>query len=234
MKIAIMQPYIFPYIGYMQMVNAVDTFVFYDDVNFIKQGWVNRNNILVGKNVYLFTIPLEGATSFCEIRKTKINQHLYGLWKTKFLQTLTQNYKKAPFFEATFNIINEVLNKETDVISGLAVESVQKISEYLDIKTKFKLSSNAYNNKELDRKERLIDICKKEGASYYINAIGGQKLYQKQDFAKEGIQLSFIKSKPIEYQQFKNDFVPWLSIIDVMMFNSVTEIKDILNKFELH
>lgn len=233
MRIAVMQPYLFPFIGYFQMINSVDKFIFYDDVNFIKQGWINRNAILLNNKAHVFTTPIDSANSFVEIKETRINKKLYEGWKSKFLQTVFQNYKKAPYFEQTYPLIVKVLDSETDTISDLAISSVLEVSKYLNIKTKFEISSKKYNNKNLNRQNRLIDICNQENAGYYINAIGGQALYEKKDFAIHNIQLNFILSKPIDYKQFSGEFVPWLSIIDVLMFNSPEEVNEMLNQYEL-
>lgn len=233
MKLAIMQPYLFPYIGYFQMIKAVDKFVFYDDVNFIKQGWINRNKILLQGKEFMFTVPLEKANSFCLIKDTSINQRFYENWSLKFIQTINQNYKKAPYFDDTFSIITNVLNQNTTSISELAIESIKQVSEYLELNTLFIKSSETYNNRSLERQERLIDICKCENTTHYINAVGGMELYNKDDFKKEGIRLDFIKASPIVYKQFNNDFVSWLSIIDVLMFNSKEDIKLMLDSYEL-
>ncbi|MFV0234517.1 WbqC family protein [Empedobacter falsenii] len=233
MRIAVMQPYIFPYIGYFQMIKAVDTFVFYDDVNFIKQGWINRNNILLGNNAHLFTVPLDSANSFVEIKETLINKQLYKDWREKFLKTLYQNYKKAPFFSETWKVLECVFNQDVNTISELAILSIKQIAHYLELKTNFKIASESYLNKDLERQSRLIAICHKEEAIHYINAIGGQSLYKKENFITQGIKLDFIKSKPIQYKQFNNDFVPWLSIIDILMFNSVEEVNVMLDQYEL-
>lgn len=215
------------------MINAVDKFVFYDDVNFIKQGWINRNRILVSNKDSLFTVPLKNASSFTQINETVINQPLFERWKTKLLQTIALNYKKAPFFNEVFLLLEQVLEEQYAFIAQLAVKSVVLTSAYLGINTRFCTSSETYKNKGLIRHERLIDICKQENATHYINAIGGQVLYKKEDFIKEGIRLDFIKTLPLSYKQFNDEFVPWLSIIDVLMFNSIEEIRVMLNKYEL-
>lgn len=235
MKLAIMQPYLFPYIGYFQLINAVDKFVIYDDVNFIKQGWINRNNILVQGQPLLFTIPLKKQSSFTLINEVLINDKLYKSWCKKYLRTVEQAYSKAPFFQNVFNLIEKVfeLNTNNLSISELAVKSLTESCKYLGLESKFVLTSTIYKNSNLPGKERIIDICKKESVSYYINPIGGQKLYNKAYFKKKAIELSFIKSESIEYPQFKNEFVPWLSIIDVLMFNSIDETKLLLSKYEL-
>ncbi len=233
MKLAIMQPYFFPYIGYFQLINAVDKFVFYDDVNFIKQGWINRNRVLMNGKDFLFIVPIENVSSFTLIKDSYIKSNIYPQWKNKFIKTLEQSYKKAPFYSQAFSIIENILNSNYKTISELAIMSVKQIAVYLNIKTEYIISSERYVNQDLEKKTRLIDICKHEKVTNYINAIGGIELYKKEDFVKEGIQLSFIKSLNIEYKQFNNVFVPWLSIIDVMMFNSAEEIIGMLDKYEL-
>lgn len=233
MKLAVMQPYIFPYIGYFQMIKAVDKFVFYDDVNFIKQGWINRNKILVSGQEFLFTVPLEGADSFRLISDTKIKERLYDNWKIKFRKTIDQSYKKAPFFAVVKELIDSIINKPPLSIGNLAIDSIVSVSKYLGIETEFVISSEAYQNQGLERQLRLVDICNLEKADHYINVLGGWELYSKKEFIKHGIHLNFIDILPIEYKQFKNEFVPWLSIIDVMMFNSTEEINQILDQYEL-
>lgn len=233
MKIAVMQPYLFPYIGYFQMINAVDVFVFYDDVNFIKQGWINRNRILLNGKDFMFTVPLEKANSFSTIKDTLINEKFYESWKKKFELTVEQNYKKAPHFLKVNQLLKDVLDQKHASISKLAINSISTISNYLGIQTKFVTASESYTNKDLERQERLVAICKTENANHYINAVGGQELYTKQSFLENDIQLSFIKTLPITYKQFNEDFIPWLSIIDVLMFNSVEEVNEMLDKYEL-
>ena len=230
-----MQPYLFPYIGYFQLINAADKFVVYDDVNFIKQGWINRNRILVQGQPLLFTVPLLNQSSFLKINEIYINQKLYSLWKSKFLITLEQSYKKAPFFKETYELAASVL--DTDVtnksIAVLSLDSIQKVCKYIGIETQFVTSSSIYGNDNLKAKNRVLDICFKENSANYINVIGGLELYDKDVFKANGVKLDFIKSLPIEYIQFKNEFIPWLSIIDVMMFNSAEEIKGMLDQYEL-
>lgn len=233
MKIAIMQPYIFPYIGYFQLVSTVDVFVFYDDVNFIKKGWINRNNILVNGKSNLFTVPLLKASQNNTIKDTLINSENFIDWKNKFAQTIVLNYKKAPFFSQVHNIIMDVIDQEHKSISDMAVKSIVAISKYLGFKTEFHLASERYHNQSLNRQDRLIDICKKESADHYINALGGQELYDKEDFLKSGVKLDFLKPLEISYKQFNSEFVPWLSILDILMFNSIDDTNDFISQYEL-
>jgi hypothetical protein len=233
MKIAIMQPYLFPYFGYFQLINAVDKFIVYDDVNFIKQGWINRNTILVNNLPYLFTVPLDNQSSFEKINNVKIQKRIYYNWSNKFLKTIEQNYGKAPFYNDVILLLRNIFQIEDEYISSIAVKSLKLVSEFIGINTVFEDSSVIYGNQYLSSQVRILDICMKEQANYYVNLIGGIDLYSKEDFAEKGIVLNFIKSKKVEYRQFNDDFVPNLSIIDILMFNDVSSIKRILNNYEL-
>lgn len=228
MTLAIMQPYLFPYLGYWQLINVVDAFVIYDDVNFIKQGYINRNSILANGKAQTFTLELIGASS-----NKLINEIEVGNNTIKVLKTIKQNYIKAPYFEVVFPIIEDMLMQEEKNLAKFIGYSLQKISEYLGCDTKFVYSSNIDKDCNLKAQDKVIDICKNLNAKNYINAVGGQELYDKETFKKENIELNFIKTELVSYNQFKNEFVPYLSIIDIMMFNSVDEIKEMLNRYEL-
>ncbi len=230
-RIAIMQPYLFPYIGYFQMIHAVDLFVFYDDVNFIKKGWINRNRILLNKTDFLFTVPLEKPSQNKMIYETKISYESNEF--KKLLVTIENAYSKAPYFDDVMPLVTAVFEKKCITINELAQESVIAFCAYLSIHTELKSSQNVYANHALRKGERLIDICHQENKVEYINAPGGMDLYAKDDFEKKGIKLLFIKSKPVVYDQFAPPFVPWLSIIDVAMFNDKEKIREFLNAYEL-
>lgn len=232
MKVAIMQPYTFPYIGYFQLIYAADVFVFYDDVNFIKKGFVNRNYILNQGIRSVFTIPCKGISQNKKINETVVN--LDSDFISKIIKTLEHNYKKAPFYDDVFPLIrNYFTNFEGKFISDFAIGSVLLVCDYLDIEKVFKLSSKTYDNSELKKENRLIDIVLKEDAEIYINAIGGKTLYIKEKFLNNGIELKFLESDHIEYKQFNEEFVPWLSIIDVMMFNDKKTILEFLKQYKL-
>ena len=231
MKLAIMQPYIFPYIGYFQLIKAVDKFVLYDDVNFINRGWINRNRILVNGNDSMFTIPLKDASQNKLINEIAVNWD--NNWKIKFLKTIEQSYKKAPFYTEILPIIEKSIEADEVQFSKIIEQNLRLICDYLDIKTEIISSSSIYQNTDKKAQERILNICSQEEVNHYINPIGGIELYDKEEFAKENMQMNFIKSMPVEYKQFKNEFVPWLSMIDVLMFNSKEEIYMFLDKYEL-
>ncbi|AYQ35098.1 WbqC family protein [Runella sp. SP2] len=231
MRLAIMQPYFMPYIGYLQLMNAVDKFVLYDDVNYINKGWINRNRILVNGQEYLFTIPLKDASQNKLINEIYLSND--PKWKGKLLKTIEQGYKKAPFYLTAFEVTEKIINFDAEKLSDWIAASFGVLADHLSIKTKIVPSSAIYQNTHLKAQERILDICLQEKAQHYINPIGGMELYDKTVFEEKGIRLNFIKSKPVAYAQFKNEFVPWLSVIDILMFNEVVDIQQFLNEYEL-
>jgi hypothetical protein len=231
-SIAIMQPYFLPYLGYFQLINLVDVFVFYDDVNYIKQGWIDRNQILVNGEKSFIKVPLVGASSNRLIKDIEIVSDYK--WKNKILKTIESNYKKAPFFNQAFEIISkEIEFGVNNTIKDLNVALIVSILKYLNISKEIKLSSNSYENKNLKRQNRVIDICKLEIASRYINPIGGIELYDSEFFGEMNISLKFIKPIFKEYKHFYNGFCPGLSILDVLMHNSHSEVREMLKSHEL-
>jgi hypothetical protein len=232
MILAINQPYVFPYIGYFQLLNAVNTFVVYEDVTFIKQGFINRNRILVNNTAFLFSVPIHNISSYELIQHTKIDIRNYEIWKTKFTKTLLQSYSKAPYFTHCFDLVQGVINSSPSTISTLAIDSIKAVQNYLQIPTLIK-TSVGYDNQNLHSKDRVLDICYREQATVYINADGGRELYSRTLFKEKGVELRFIKSRNTAYKQFGKPFVPWLSIIDIMMFNSPAEIKNMLLDCEI-
>lgn len=230
MKVAVMQPYAFPYIGYFQLINAVDRFILLDDVNYITRGWVNRNRILVNGKEHLFTVPLKKASQNSQILECELSD---TAWRDKLLKTIEYSYRKAPQFNDAFGLISDSINCKESNLSKWIFNQLGRICEYLDIETTIIESSQVYSNSDLKGKYKIMDICRKEKATVYFNAIGGMTLYNRVEFMQNGINLKFLKSIPQEYPQFKNDFIPFLSIIDHLMFNSKNRIKNQLNNFEL-
>jgi hypothetical protein len=231
MKLAVMQPYLFPYIGYYQLMNAVDKFVVYDDVSFIKQGWINRNNILLGGKKFMFIVPVKSISSFRNIAETEIDHSRN--WQKKILLTFEQAYKKAPYYQLMQPVLTAVFGAQVKYVSEMATLSLEEICKVLSIKTALKKSSSDYGNQELKGQERVLDICRREGAHEYINPIGGTELYSKEKFKENEITLGFLKTGDIKYDQPAPEFVPYLSIIDVLMFNSPEQVKPMLGQYEI-
>ncbi|MFT4551474.1 MAG: hypothetical protein ACI9S8_000084 [Chlamydiales bacterium] len=230
-KLGIWQPYFFPYIGYFQLIQAVDLFVLYDDVTFRKRSWINRNRILVNASPNFFSIPLIDLSQNRLINESFVVEDSH--WKKKFLKKLEGQYRKAPQFQDVFEIVSYVLSQDHETIVGYALSSIRSIMIYLEISTELKVSSESYKNTHLSASERILDICQKEQADEYINPINGQELYSKKEFLSNQISLNFLKTRDFFYQQYLNDFVPNLSVIDLIMFNDKKKSIDLLKEYDL-
>lgn len=230
--ITIMQPYIFPYIGYFQLFEVCDIFINYDDVQYMKGGWINRNKILYHDSPKYITfpvnkVPLNTTIDYCffhdNIRKEK----------KKILSTLRQVYSKAPFFKSVYPQLEDIVKVNENNVARFAENSLKKIVDYLGISVEIRRSSHLSFDKSLKGQDRVIAIVKELGGDRYVNPIGGQDLYSPVEFAANNIDLRFLNCKAEPYKQFSNEFVPNLSIIDVLMFNSIEQIRLMLKQFEL-
>jgi hypothetical protein len=230
MKLAIMQPYFMPYIGYWQLMNAVDKFVVYDNIEYTKKGWFNRNRILLNGKDYLFTIPIKKASDYLDVCERFIARDFNNC---KFLNIFKEAYRKAPYFNVVFPVLQNIVKYEDDNLFNYIYHSISQIRDYLGITNDIVVSSSIKINHELKGKDKVMALCKELGATDYYNSIGGQSLYDKAEFEERGINLSFLKSKLVPYKQFNNDFVPGLSIVDVMMFNSIDEVHRLINEYQL-
>lgn len=232
MKIAIMQPYYFPYIGYFQLMNAVDEFVIYDNIEFTKKGWINRNRILVNGKDSFITIPLKNNSDYLDVR----DRYLADSWlseRVKMLNRIKESYRKAPHFDSIYPLVEKCIYFDDANLFNYIFNSLNLVKEYLEIRTSFIISSMIPIDHALKAEKKVVAICKARNAGTYVNPIGGIQLYIKDEFKNEGIDLHFLKANEFGYKQFNNEFVPWLSIIDVMMFNSKDEIKKILTQYSL-
>jgi len=230
MKLGIMQPYFLPYIGYWQLLNAVDKYIVYDNIEYSK-GWINRNRFLQNGKAAFFTIPLAKGSDYLDIRDRKVSQTFD---KPKMLRRFTNAYCKAPNYKKVFPLLEKIINYQTDNLFVFVFKSIIEICEYLGIDhSKIIISSTIPIDHTLKSEEKVLAFTKALNASEYLNAIGGVDLYNKTRFLDQRIQLSFLETIPIQYKQFNHKFVPSLSIIDVMMFNSVERIREMLKEYEL-
>lgn len=235
MKIAIMQPYFFPYIGQFQLINAVDRFILCDDVQYIRHGWINRNRILKQGEGYQYVIvPITRHKSREPIRNIKVVEG--AEWKKTILRQIEYYRKKAPYYEAVCQLVCRCLAPEDSNITQLNGRCMQAVCDYIGIPFNLEISSKLnlnYSNVQ-DTGDWAIRICEQLGASAYFNPPGGTALYDKERFAQSNIHLHFVKPQLREYNQHTNTgFQPGLSIIDVMMFNHPAEIVDMLNEYQL-
>lgn len=231
LKIGVMQPYFFPYIGYWQLMNAVDKYVVFDDVNYINGGWINRNRILVDNMPKYINVSLLGASQNKLINEINVNPD--ERLRKKNLRMIELAYNKSPYFHYVMPLIEKIICCEEEGLVDYLLKSFRLISEYLSIRTEFVLSSDVRKDSSLKGQEKIIAICKELGATEYYNAIGGKELYSNRAFQNEGMKLYFLNTKEIVYKQNGNDFFGNLSIIDVMMYNSIEEIQTMLWEYNL-
>lgn len=224
-----MQPYFMPYIGYFQLMKAVDKYIIYDDVNYIKGGWVSRNYLLINGEKKMFTITLKEASPNKLFNEIEIKDDF-----KKLMKTLQLNYSKSVNFKEAMVLMERIISFPNKQLSQFIANSFQEILNYLSIDTELILSSNIYKNNTLKGQEKILNICNILGANTYYNAVGGQELYSKEKFKENGIMLNFIETMIQPYPQpHTRSFVPSLSMIDVLMNNSKEEINALLDSFIL-
>lgn len=230
-RLAVMQPYLLPYIGYFQLMAAVDRFVIFDDVNYIQRGWINRNCILLDGKAHRFTLPLRDASQnrpICEIERVDD-----PAWAQRLLRTLHQAYARAPQYKTVIPLLERVLSHPALQLADYLRHSLELVHAYLGLDCELVSSSSIYGNAALKGQERILDICRQEGAAVYVNAIGGAAIYAAEEFDARGISLRFLRPHLTRYPQWGAPHLPWLSIVDVLMFNSQAELRVLLTEADL-
>jgi hypothetical protein len=227
-KLAVMQPYFFPYLGYFQLIGAVDAFVLFDDVNFIKAGWINRNYVLGRAGRLRLTLPLAQAS-----QNKCINEIFLADEPERLLKTVRHSYRRAPNFSTVFPLIESVLRQTERNLGRFLETGLRQVSNYLGLRPEWHLSSDLAKDDQLRGQEKILAICALMGATHYVNLPGGRVLYDTDVFKERGIQLSFITPRPVSYRQFDNRFVPDLSMLDVMMFNDQHRCRGLLQEYDL-
>lgn len=252
MKLAIMQPYFMPYIGYFQAISAVDKYILYSNLTFIKDAWMNRNRIrLKNGKVQTISVPLLHKSSNTLIYDTLVDNG--QKWQEKLLKTLLLNYKGSKGFDEAFPLFQDMLSIKYETLTELNAETLRAICQFLGISTIIESDNSRFLDMENQLTEydadksvlprlvtqpekkvaRVLEMCRLEDCHDFVNAIGGQALYDKEEFAKYGVQLSFVHTNEFEYEQFGLPFEPNLSIIDVLMFNGKEGTKRLLQEYTL-
>jgi hypothetical protein len=234
MKLGIMQPYFFPYLGYFQLLHAVDKWMVHDDVQFIKQGWIHRNRILLNGAPHYMTIPLARMSADTRIDQAHLHEPTFEKWKPKLFRLLQSAYRRAPYYDAVQPLVEATLNHDTTSVAEMAMESLRQVCRYLGITTPMvKTSSKAPELVALKGQDKVLALCRQERAQTYINLIGGVSLYDREAFSAQGITLQFLQLNEIHYPQFGEPFVPNLSIVDVLMFNPKERVQELLQEYRL-
>lgn len=224
-----MQPYFMPYIGYFQLMKAVDKYVVYDDVNYIKGGWANRNHILINGEKEMFTVTLQKAS-----QNKLFNEIVIGDDFKKLMKTLQMNYSKAINFDQTMVLMERIISFPNKQLAVFIANSFREILSYLSVETEILMSSEIPKDNSLRGKDKIIQICEILGADTYYNAVGGKNLYDQEEFREHGITLNFVDSLPQVYSQLHTrEFVSGLSMVDVLMNNTKDEVNRLLDSFQL-
>lgn len=231
MKLGIMQPYYFPYLGYIQLMNAVDQFVILDHVQFAKRGWIHRNRILVEGHIKPIHLKIDHMTQHRTIREHE--RILDPVHETYQLRLLHHAYQRAPSYADVMPMVERIIQNEERNVATYLETLLTEVRDYLEMDTELLVASSLDYDKSLKCEQLVLEICHHLRTSHYINAIGGQELYDKQRFAESGVPLDFIQMDAVEYAQFGHPFTPNLSIIDVLMFNSKTKMRELLDAYTL-
>lgn len=227
-----MQPYFFPYIGYFQLINAVDEFVIYDNIEFTKKGWINRNRILINGTDLVISLPLKKDSDYLHV-KDRFLADTWGAERTKMLNRIAALYRKAPYFKDTYLVLEKCIMYNERNLFKFIFNTIQTLIQYMNIDTKLIVSSFIPIDHQLKGEEKVMAICIERKANIYINPIGGLELYDRKHFETNNLELQFQKTNKIIYSQYNHEFIPSLSIIDVLMFNSLADIKIMLGQYEL-
>jgi hypothetical protein len=231
-----MQPYFFPYLGYFSLIKHSDKFILLDTVQFIRHGWIERNRILKQNEGWIYIqVPIikeKGRETLIKDIRIDNKQN----WQQKILAQI-QHYKKiAPNYFKVINMLNELFDNEFNSIVSLNKASLEKICDYLKIDHYIQVFSEI--NLKIEEPnapdEWALNICNGiGGVDEYWNSPGGIIFFDRSKYIASGINLKFQKVNLVSYDQQKARFEPGLSIIDVMMFNSASEIQTMLNNYEL-
>jgi hypothetical protein len=231
MRVGIMQPYFLPYVGYFQLISAVDAFIIYDNIKYTKKGWINRNRMLCNGSDAIFSLPLRGASDSLNVSQRELASDFDP---KKLLQQFKGAYATAPQFDKTYPVLERIMQYGDANLFKFVHHSVVRMCEHLGIQTEIRISSRIDIDHGLRGQEKVLALCKATGANTYINPIGGVELYSRNDFRTHGIDLKFVKTRPFEYAQFGSEFVPWLSIVDALMFNPMSAVSACIHdKYDL-
>lgn len=217
-----MQPYIFPYLGYFQLLGAVDTFVVYDNIQYTKKGWINRNRMLANGQATVFTLPLASGSDYSDIRDRQLAADYAP---EKLLARFTGAYRRAPCFQQTLPLLQEVLRHPDRNLFAFLHHALVRTAAHLGLDTEIRVSSTVPIDHDLTGQDKVLALCEALGATTYINPIGGVDLYSQSEFADRSIELRFLEMLPFAYPQLGPTFVPSLSIVDVLMHNSIDDVR---------
>jgi hypothetical protein len=230
MTVAIFQPYFLPYIGYWQLMAMADRFVVYDNIEYTKKGWINRNRFLQGGTAAYFTVPIKKASDFLTVAERQVAGDFD---RDKLLRALSASYRKAPQFDLVYPLLERIVRAPIDNLFAYVHHSLIEVARFLEIATPMVISSTIAIDHSLKAEQKVLALCRALGADRYVNPVGGRELYAPATFAAASIRLDFVQPRPITYLQFGGPFVANLSILDVLMFNSPSAVRAMLSEVDV-
>lgn len=230
--IAVMQPYLFPYLGYFQLIAAADVFVLGDDLQYVRSGWVNRNRILQGNEARLISFPLKKDRFVLQINQRQLCDG-FTEEAERLVRLITESYEKAPYFAQVMPLIERLIRFPHQNIALYAENALRELCAYLHIVTPIMRSSDLILGTPADKQERIIRIAHTFQATTFITPEGGSVVYDRDHLARNRLLVRFFRMDPVAYQQFGEPFVANLSIIDVLMFNCVEQVQQMLSQYHL-
>ncbi|UVW29738.1 WbqC family protein [Massilia sp. H6] len=217
-----MQPYFLPYIGYFQLITACELFVVYDNIKYTKKGWINRNRMLRNGAEAMFSLPLQGAPDHLDIDQRVLED---SPGRHRWLAQLKGAYRHAPQFGVTLPLLERIAACDEVNLFRFLHNALLETCAHLGIDTPIRAASAVPADHGLKGQDRVLAICAALGARRYVNPIGGTELYSHTDFAQHGIDLRFLRARPLDYPQGGANAVPSLSIADVLMFNPLETVR---------
>lgn len=234
MKIVLMQPYFFPYIGYFTLIKHTDMFVVFDMAQYIRRGWIHRNRILGfhGEPVFV-NAQIVKAPQNTPIHQIKLKSG--DGWKEEILKKVEAYRNIAPYYQEVYHLVESCLNASGSSLAELNVHSIIAVSEFLGLSPNMvQLSELNINLEDIQQPDDWgLRVAQYYGADEYINAPGGQEFYSREKYGQNGVEMFFYRAKLPPYNQRTPVFHAGLSIIDVMMFNTKEEIHQMIDDFDI-
>jgi hypothetical protein len=234
MRVAIMQPYLFPYTPYFQLIHAVDCFVIFDTVQYIRRGWMHRNRIKLNGQEHLITFPTALAPRDTPIQEIVFSENA-AKERERLLIKLAHAYGRATHWDQLEQLVAPLIAglEQGGSFVEFAERSLRSISGALRITTRFLRASDLIARASPQYQDYVLDICQALDANEYVNAPGGKDLYRAEAFAERGVALRFLHSELPPYPQQGGEFVPDLSVIDILANVKLEDIRDYLQRWRL-
>ena len=230
MNVVILQPSYIPWRGYFDQIRRADVFVFYDDVQYDKHGWRNRNQIKTTQGKQWITIPVhsKGVTDGINIKDVRIDWS--KSWRKKHLNALTFAYSKAPFFESYQPWLESVYNREDEFLADFTISTTVELARMLGITDTRFMRSSELPDLRGDKTDRVIDVLERVGATHYICGPSASSYMEPEKFDEAGIPFEYMEYNYPEYPQLHPPYDPFVTILDLLFMVGENALSYIVNQ----